>query len=253
MMIDHTYPDLERNENNDLLVLFHMDNESLKQLARYHPNHPEPSSKVEFFGFIKDKNYQVPDPINHQNWRNEKEMKEKSYTDELKVLEHFRKYRNEWFLKEEKKKRSRKATPKIQVEEGSSSQPKRKRQKKTVETMLVDEPDDEAKVEAEVYVEGDVHMSPNSAKLLRDLTKDLTNEKVAGDVEGDYGDKSFSSSSDEEIDETERARRIKAEIEKEKQLKRKRKEDKDDELYNPSPEHVIESQTPPSSGGHQRV
>ncbi|MFS7943287.1 hypothetical protein Hanom_Chr06g00498471 [Helianthus anomalus] len=47
-----------------------MDNDSLKQLARYHPNHPEPSSKVEFFGFIKDKNYQDPDPVNHQNWRN---------------------------------------------------------------------------------------------------------------------------------------------------------------------------------------
>ncbi|MFS7946311.1 hypothetical protein Hanom_Chr06g00534531 [Helianthus anomalus] len=58
MMIDHAYPDLERNENNDLLVLFHTDNEFLKQLARYHP---EPSSKVKFFGFIKDKNYQDPD------------------------------------------------------------------------------------------------------------------------------------------------------------------------------------------------
>ncbi|KAJ0525247.1 hypothetical protein HanHA300_Chr09g0309851 [Helianthus annuus] len=51
MMLDHAYPDLERDEKNDLLVQFHMDNESLKQLARYHPNHPEPSSKVEFFGF----------------------------------------------------------------------------------------------------------------------------------------------------------------------------------------------------------
>ncbi|KAM0041215.1 hypothetical protein Hdeb2414_s0011g00363721 [Helianthus debilis subsp. tardiflorus] len=76
---------------------------------------------------------------------------------------------------------------------------------------------------------------------------------TAGDVEGDDGDKSTSSSSDEEVDETKRARRIKAEIEKEKQLKRKRKEDKDDELYNPSPEHVIESQTPPSSGGSKKA
>ncbi|XP_022040926.1 glutamic acid-rich protein-like [Helianthus annuus] len=48
-------------------------------------------------------------------------------------------------------------------------------------------------------------------------------------------------------------KRIKAEIEKEKQLKRKRREDKDDELYNPSPEHVIESQTPPSSGGRKKA
>ncbi|KAJ0581070.1 hypothetical protein HanHA300_Chr04g0136741 [Helianthus annuus] len=119
--------------------------------------------------------------------------------------------------------------------------------------MLVDEPDeDEAEVEAKVNVEGDVRMSPDSAKLLRDLTKYLTKEKAAGDVEDDDGDKSSSSSSDEEIDEIECARRIKAEIEKEKQLKRKRKEDKDDELYNPSPEHVIESQTPPSSGGRKK-
>ncbi|XP_022013808.1 putative proline-rich receptor-like protein kinase PERK11 [Helianthus annuus] len=36
-------------------------------------------------------------------------------------------------------------------------------------------------------------------------------------------------------------------------LKRKRKEDKDDELYNPSLEHVIESQTPPSSGGRKKT
>ncbi|MFS7906379.1 hypothetical protein Hanom_Chr01g00058541 [Helianthus anomalus] len=54
-------------------------------------------------------------------------MKEKSYADELKVLEDFKESRKEWFLKEEKKKRSRKATPKVQAEEGSSSQPKQKR------------------------------------------------------------------------------------------------------------------------------
>ncbi|KAJ0752415.1 hypothetical protein HanPI659440_Chr09g0324081 [Helianthus annuus] len=190
------------DEKNDLLVLYHMDNESLKQLDKYHPNHPKPSSKVEFFGLIKDKNYQDPDPINHQNWRNEKEMKEKSYADELKALAGFKESRNEWFLKEEKKKKSRKATPKVQVEE-------------------------EAEAEAEAEAE------------------------TAGE-EGDDVDKSSSSSSDEEIDETKRAKRIKAEIEKEKQLKRKRKEDKDDELYNPSPEHVIESQTPPSSGGRKK-
>ncbi|MFS7965774.1 hypothetical protein Hanom_Chr09g00766141 [Helianthus anomalus] len=76
---------------------------------RYHPNNTEPSSKFEFFGFIKDKNYKDPDPINHQNWRNEEEMKEKSYADELKVIKDFRESRNEWFLKEEKKKKRRKA------------------------------------------------------------------------------------------------------------------------------------------------
>ncbi|KAM0021450.1 hypothetical protein Hdeb2414_s0024g00651101 [Helianthus debilis subsp. tardiflorus] len=117
--------------------------------------------------------------------------------------------------------------------------------------MLIDESDKED--EAEVNVEGDVCLSPESAKLLKSLTKhNAEPEKTAGDEEGD-DDKSLSSSSDEEIDETKRAKRIKAEIEKEKQLKRKRKEDKDDELYNPSPEHVIESQTPPSSGGRKKA
>ncbi|MFS7919121.1 hypothetical protein Hanom_Chr03g00209131 [Helianthus anomalus] len=78
MMIDHAYPDLERDEKNDLLMLFHMDNETLKVLARYHTNHPEPSTKADIFCFIKEKNYQDPDPVDHQNWRNEKEMKEAS-------------------------------------------------------------------------------------------------------------------------------------------------------------------------------
>ncbi|MFS7947236.1 hypothetical protein Hanom_Chr06g00545771 [Helianthus anomalus] len=168
-MIDHAYPDLERNENNDLLVLFHMDNESLKQLGRYHPNHPKPSSK-------------------------------------------------------------------------------RKRRKADE-----DKPEAEAETEAEVNVEEDVRLSPRSAKFLEDLNKfNVEQEKTVDDVEGDDGDKSSSSSFDEEIDETERARKVKAEIEKEKQLKSKRKEDKEDELYNPSPEHVIESQTPQSSGGRKK-
>ncbi|KAJ0548643.1 hypothetical protein HanIR_Chr08g0386081 [Helianthus annuus] len=42
MLIDHAYPDIERDVNNDLLVISHTSNDSLKQLARYHPNHPEP-------------------------------------------------------------------------------------------------------------------------------------------------------------------------------------------------------------------
>ncbi|MFS8006611.1 hypothetical protein Hanom_Chr14g01251231 [Helianthus anomalus] len=142
MILDHAYPQLERDEENDLLFLYHMDNESLKQLARYHPTHQEPSFKVEFFDFIKDKTYQDPDPVNHQNWRNEEQRKEKSYADELKVLENFRESRNEWFLKEEKKKKGRKTTPKVQTKEGSSSQPKKHR-KKTADTLLVDEPKEE--------------------------------------------------------------------------------------------------------------
>ncbi|MFS7947491.1 hypothetical protein Hanom_Chr06g00548881 [Helianthus anomalus] len=72
MILDHAYPDLERDEMNDLLMLYHMDNETLKVLARYHTNHPEPKTKAEFFGFIKVKNYQDPDPIDNQKWRNDK-------------------------------------------------------------------------------------------------------------------------------------------------------------------------------------
>ncbi|KAJ0434739.1 hypothetical protein HanOQP8_Chr17g0670071 [Helianthus annuus] len=256
MILDHAYPDLERDDKNDLLQLFHMDNEMLKVLARYYTNHPEPSTKAEFFGFIKDKNYQDPDPVDHQNWRNEKEMKEASYADELKILEIFKETRNEWFLKGEKKKRSRKAAPKVQAEVGSSSQPKKKHQKKNVETMLVDESEeeDEAEAEAEDNVEGD-HLSPESDRLLKALNesfKAVKATKETGD-ESDDVEESSSSSSKEEIDENERAERIRAEIEKEKQLKRKRREDKDDELYNPSPEHVIESQTPPSFGGRKKT
>ncbi|MFS8023877.1 hypothetical protein Hanom_Chr16g01456651 [Helianthus anomalus] len=36
MILDHAYPNLERDEKNDLLQLFHMDNETLKVVARYH-------------------------------------------------------------------------------------------------------------------------------------------------------------------------------------------------------------------------
>ncbi|KAM0043523.1 hypothetical protein Hdeb2414_s0010g00342281 [Helianthus debilis subsp. tardiflorus] len=97
MILDHAYPDLEKDENNDLLVLYHMDNETLKVLARYHKNHPESTTKTEFFGFIKDKNYQDPDPDDHQKWRNDKKMKETSYADELKILADFKEARTEWF------------------------------------------------------------------------------------------------------------------------------------------------------------
>ncbi|KAJ0800562.1 hypothetical protein HanPI659440_Chr03g0104511 [Helianthus annuus] len=117
-----------------------------------------------------------------------------------------------------------------------------------VETMLVDESNKEDEAEVEVNVEEDVRLSPDSSKLLKAISKEL----AAGDEEGVDENKSSSSSSDEEIDETERAKIIQAEIENEKQLKRKRREYKDDELYNPSPENVIESQTPPSSGGRKK-
>ncbi|MFS7926528.1 hypothetical protein Hanom_Chr04g00298101 [Helianthus anomalus] len=123
-----------------------MSNASLKQLARYHPNHPEPKVSAEFFGFIKDANYVDPDPVDHQNWRNEEEMKETAYAEELKTLKEFKNTKNEWYVKETGRRR-RKATPKIQKGEGSSSQPKKK-QKKAAKTLLVDETEEDEPVVA---------------------------------------------------------------------------------------------------------
>ncbi|MFS7961986.1 hypothetical protein Hanom_Chr08g00721371 [Helianthus anomalus] len=118
-----------------------MSNELLKQLARYHPNHPESMIGAEFFGFIKDANYVDPDPVDHLNWRNEAEMKEAAYAEELKVLEEFKPTRNDWFVKQTKRRR-RKVTPKVQEGEGSSSQPKKK-QKKAVKKLLIGEPEED--------------------------------------------------------------------------------------------------------------
>ncbi|MFS7896255.1 hypothetical protein Hanom_Chr00s004326g01721581 [Helianthus anomalus] len=95
ILIDHAYPDIERDAKDDLLVLSHMSNDSLKQLARYHLNHPEPTKVTEFFGFIMDAIYVDPDSVNHQNWRNEEEMKEVACADELKALEYFKATRND--------------------------------------------------------------------------------------------------------------------------------------------------------------
>ncbi|KAM0065438.1 hypothetical protein Hdeb2414_s0003g00114761 [Helianthus debilis subsp. tardiflorus] len=216
MMLDHAYSDLESDEENDLLVQFHMDNEMLKVLARYHKNHPEPKTKAEFFGFIKDKNYVDPDPVDHQIWRNDEEMKEASYAAQLKKLSKFKETRNEWYVKEKKKKRRRKLTPKVQKEEGSSSQPKKNRQKKTVETMLVDESEEEDEAEAESDAEKDQDpVSPETEQVLKDIDYELETEKVGGG-EGNDVENSSSSSSEEEIDETERVKRIQAEVEKEK-------------------------------------
>ncbi|KAJ0700125.1 hypothetical protein HanOQP8_Chr10g0364051 [Helianthus annuus] len=225
MMLDHAYPDLEKDKNNDLFELFHMDNETLKVLAKYHKNHPELSTKAEFFGYIKDENFVDQDPVEHLKWRNDKEMKEASYADELSILANFKNTRSEWFLKEEKEKKKRegKRPPKDQTEEGSSSQLKQKRQKKSVETMLVDESEkeDEAEAIGEGNVEGDeVRLSPESDRLLKALKESFKAAEAAkstGEIEGDNEENSSSSSSEEEIDDTERAKRIQAEIE-EKQL-----------------------------------
>ncbi|MFS7962314.1 hypothetical protein Hanom_Chr08g00725191 [Helianthus anomalus] len=87
MMLDHAYPDLVKDEDNDLLVLNHMDNETLIRLSKYHSHWPEPKTKAEFFGFIKSANYEDPDPVDHLKWRNDEEMKEKNAPDELAKLE----------------------------------------------------------------------------------------------------------------------------------------------------------------------
>ncbi|KAJ0752545.1 hypothetical protein HanPI659440_Chr09g0325581 [Helianthus annuus] len=223
MMLGRAYPDLVKDEDNDLLALYHMDNDTLIILSRYHKKWPEPKTKAEFFGFIKDANYEDPDPVNHLKWRNDKEMKEKSAADELEKLAKFKETRNEWFLKEvkEKKKKGGKRTPKVQTEEGSSSQPQKKRQKKVVKKMLVDEPEED---ETEADAERDQgRLSPESERLLKSLTENLEAEKASGE-EGDNEEKS-SSSLEEDVDETERWKKVISE--KEKQKKKKRSGDDD--------------------------
>ncbi|MFS7976387.1 hypothetical protein Hanom_Chr10g00891861 [Helianthus anomalus] len=181
-------------------------------------------------------------------------MKETSAADELKTLEGFKNTRSKCFLKDEKEKKKRggKRTPKDQAEEGSSSQPKPKCQKKVVETLLVDEPEEE---EPEAEVEGDhVRLSPESDCLLKDLNKSFKTDEAAkaADKEGGNEEES-SSSSKEEVDETERYKKVMSDLEKEKQKKRKRSGKNDDGVYVPSPDHVQETQTPPSSGGWKKT
>ncbi|XP_021991234.1 proteoglycan 4-like [Helianthus annuus] len=251
MLIDHAYPEIERDLKNDLLVQSHMSNDSLKQLARYHPNHPEPKTGAEFFGYIKDVNYVDPDPVDHQNWRNEEEMKEAAYVDELKTLEEFKPTRNDWFVKETRR-RGRKTTPKVQEGEGSSSKPKKK-QKKAVKTLLIDEPEEDEPVvnaEEDPYdVDDQLMFNVDVLETEQAVNVEAEKEKVIDDVEGDDVNKSTtssSSSSDEEIDENERLRRIQEATEKEKQLRKRKRQEKDDDAYVPSLEHVSESQSPSS-------
>ncbi|XP_022042033.1 glutamic acid-rich protein-like [Helianthus annuus] len=245
-----------------------MSNDSLKQLVRYHRNHPEPKVGAEFFGFIKDANYVDPDPFDHQNWRNEAEMKEAAYAEELKILEDFKNIKNEWYVKVTGRRR-RKATPIVQKVEGSSSQPKKK-QKKAAKTSLIDEPEEDETVVAteedpfnvEEHLLFDTEILETGptveveAEHVVNVEAQKGKDKVIDNIEGDDVDKdttSSSSSSDEEVvDETERRKRIQDEIEKEKQLrKRKRQEKDDDDVYVPSPEHVSESQSPP--GGRKKA
>ncbi|MFS7978717.1 hypothetical protein Hanom_Chr10g00918721 [Helianthus anomalus] len=171
-------------------------------------------------------------------------MKENSAACELVKLADFKSTRNEWFTKEEKKKRSRKTTPKVQAEEGSSTQPKKKRQKKVVETLLVDEPEED---EPATNVERDQDPeSPTMEQVLKDIDYCLE----TGETAGEKGDDKDKSSSDSKIDETERWKKVICD--KKKQKKRKRSGDDDDEAYIPSPEHVQDVQTSPSSGGRKK-
>ncbi|KAJ0751621.1 hypothetical protein HanPI659440_Chr09g0314931 [Helianthus annuus] len=257
MLIDHAYPEIECDLKNDLLVQSHMSNDSLKQLARYHPNHPEPKKVAKFFGFFKDANYADPDPVNHQNWRNEEEMKEAAYAEELKVLEDFKGTRNDWFVKE-LRKRGKKVTPKSQEGEGSSAQPKKK-QKKVAKTLLINEPEVEeptVNVEENPYVGiEEVILDVDDVVVEQAASKEAQKEKVTDDIEGDDVDKdttSSSSSSDDEVDETEHLRRIQEATEKEKLLRKRKRQEKEDAPYVPSPQHVSGSQSPPL-GGRKKV
>ncbi|KAJ0908948.1 hypothetical protein HanRHA438_Chr07g0316131 [Helianthus annuus] len=263
MLIDHAYPEIDRNIKDDLLVQAHMSNNTLKQLVKYHPNHPEPDLVIESFGFIKDVKYVDPDPVDHQNWRNQEEMKEAFYADELKILENFKTTKNEWYVKESGRRR-RLATPTAEQGEGSSSKPKKK-QKKKAQTMLVDEPEDDIPIvdvekEQEVTAGEDLLFDADVletgpdfvANVVQSVTAEIQKEKekIVDDFEGDDVEKdttsSSSSSDDEVVDENERQRRMKEEIEKEKLLrKRKRLEKDDDAPYVPSPEHATESQSTP--------
>ncbi|MFS7980559.1 hypothetical protein Hanom_Chr10g00940841 [Helianthus anomalus] len=268
MLIDHAYSEIDRNIIDDLLVQAHMSNNTLKQLVKYHPNHPEPDLVIEPFGFIKDVKYVDPDPVDHQNWRNQEEMKEAVYADELKILENFKTTKNEWYVKESGRRR-RLATPIAEQGEGSSSKPKKK-QKKTARTMLIDEPEEdnpvvEVEKEQDVNAEDvpsntddlfDINMLETRPEYVANVVQSVTaevqkeKEKIVDDIEGDDVDKdttsSSSSSDDEVVDENERQRRMKEEIEKENLFrKRKRLEKDDDAPYVPSPEHVTESQSTP--------
>ncbi|XP_035838836.1 glutamic acid-rich protein-like [Helianthus annuus] len=195
-----------------------MSNDTLKQLVRYHPNHPEPTVGAEFFGFIKDANYVDPDPVDHQNWRNEAEMKEAVYAEELKILKDFKNTKNEWYVKETGRRR-RKATPIVQKVERSSSQPKKK-QKKAAKTSLIDEPEEDETVVAaeEDPFNVDEHMLFDTDVLetgptvvaevdqVVNVEAQKGKDKVVDDIEEDDVDKdttSSSSSSEEEVDETE--------------------------------------------------
>ncbi|KAJ0765496.1 hypothetical protein HanPI659440_Chr08g0304101 [Helianthus annuus] len=189
MMIDQAYPDIDRHIQNDLLVQAHMSNVSLKNLVQYHPNHPEPELVVNNFGLLLDANYADPDPVNHQEWRNEAEKKDPMYIVELKILQGFKPTKNSWYVKESGRRR-RLATPVVEGE-GSSSKPKRE-QKKKAKTLLVDEPEedipaDDAEKEQGVTTDVDVMLDTDIFETGPEIVADVDKEKekLVDDVEGD--------------------------------------------------------------------
>ncbi|MFS7919293.1 hypothetical protein Hanom_Chr03g00211051 [Helianthus anomalus] len=179
-------------------------------------------------------------------------MKEKSSIDELNKLEELCETQNDWYTKEEKEKKKkvgkRTPTPKVQAEEGASSQPQKKRKKKAVETLLVDEPEED---EIEANVEKDQEqLSPETERLLKDIDDTLGAEKIASKkVVGDE-EKSSSGAEGDMDDEVDRWIKEKYDPkDREKQKKRKRSSD-DDETYVPLED--IQDEKTPSSGGRKK-
>ncbi|KAJ0618980.1 hypothetical protein HanHA89_Chr02g0066181 [Helianthus annuus] len=260
MMIDRAYPDINRHIQNDLLVLAHMSNISLKNLVQYHPHHPEPELVVKNFGLLLDANYADPDPVNHQEWRNEAEKKEAMYIVELKIIQGFKPTKNVWYVKESGRRR-RLATP-VAEGEGSSPQPKKK-QKKKVQTILVDEPEDDipadnAEKEQEATTGEDFMLNTDVFETGSEIVADVDKEKdkLVDDLEGDDVDKDTTSSSSssefEMVDPRESEKRIREELEKEKLLKKRKRAEKEDELYVPSPEHEASSRVTKKAGGRKK-
>ncbi|MFS7909558.1 hypothetical protein Hanom_Chr02g00095971 [Helianthus anomalus] len=210
-----------------------MSNISLKNLVKYHPHHPQPEVVIENFGLLKDANYVDPDPVYHQDWRNEEERKEAMYAVELKIIQGFKPTKNEWYVKESGRRR-RLATPVAECE-GSLSQPKMK-QKKKAQTILVTTCEDFV-LDTDVFETG--------PEVVADVDKEK--EKIVDDIEGDDVDKDTTSSSSmseyEMVDTRESEKRMREELEKEKMLRKRKRAEKEDELYVPSPEHVSASKS----------
>ncbi|XP_022007617.1 uncharacterized protein LOC110906855 [Helianthus annuus] len=167
------------------------------------------------------------------------------YAVELKIIQGFKPTKNEWYVKESGRRR-RFATP-IAEGVGSSSQPKKK-QKKKIQTILVDEPEDDIPtddVEKEQEVSTgedfmlDTDVFETGTEVVADVDKEK--EKTVDDIEGDDVDKDTTSSSSmsefEMVDTRESEKRMREELEKEKLLRKRKRTEKEDELYVPSPEH----------------